>query len=238
LVRILGAHLCRQTHRQGGECIYISNDIQFNIINLDQYNREKDLEICAVKIRFPSGSITVICIYRSPTGNFNYFLNQLESILNKTYTVINSLILCGDFNINHLNNHSRKHLLESLLASFSLFSTVKFPARIFNNSSTLTDNTYTDTNNRNFSIHPLINGLSDHEVQLLHLSNFLSTVHRQPLSFSRKIDNNSVCQFTDLLNYENWEDVFLENNVYTSFNNFRNTYLKNFFACFSTYKNT
>jgi hypothetical protein len=79
----LGAHFCRQTHKQGGVCIYISNDIQFNIINLNQYNREKDLEICVVNIRLPSNSITVICIYRSPTGNFNYFLNQLESALNK-----------------------------------------------------------------------------------------------------------------------------------------------------------
>ena len=37
----LGAHFCRQTHKQGGVCIYISNDIQFNIINLNQFNREK-----------------------------------------------------------------------------------------------------------------------------------------------------------------------------------------------------
>jgi hypothetical protein len=28
-------------------------------------------------------SFTIICIYRSPTGNFTYFLNQLESILKK-----------------------------------------------------------------------------------------------------------------------------------------------------------
>jgi hypothetical protein len=121
----LGAHFCRQTHKQGGVCIYISSNIQFNIINLDQYNKEKDLEICAVKKRLPSISTTVICIYRAPNGNFNYFLNQLESILNKIYTVSTTLIFCGDFNINHLNDNSWKHLLESLLASFSLFKLFK-----------------------------------------------------------------------------------------------------------------
>jgi hypothetical protein len=47
----LGAQFCRQTYKQGGVSIYVSNDIQFNTINLDQYNREKDLEICALKIR-------------------------------------------------------------------------------------------------------------------------------------------------------------------------------------------
>jgi hypothetical protein len=171
----------------------------------------------------------VTCIYRSPTGIFNYFLNQSESILNKIYTVSTALILCGDFNINHLDDNSRKHLLESLLASFS---TVNFPTIIFNNSSTLTDNIYIDTNNHNFSIHPPINGLSDHDAQVLHLSNLLSTAHRQPFSFSRRIDSNSVCQFKDLLNYENWEVVFLENNVNISFNNFLNTYLKFFLHVF------
>ena len=103
-------------------------------INLDQYNTEKDHEICALKLHTLSSSFTVICIYRSPTGNFYYFLNQLESILNKIYNKSTDLILCGDFNINYLDENSRKHLLNSPLASFSLFSTVKFPTRIFNDS--------------------------------------------------------------------------------------------------------
>jgi len=81
----LGASFCRQTYKNGGAYIYISKDIQFNTINLDQYNKEKDLEICALKLCLLSSSFTVICIYRSPTGNFTYFLNQMESILNKLY---------------------------------------------------------------------------------------------------------------------------------------------------------
>ena len=79
----LGATFCRQTYKHGGVCIYVSKDIQFNAINLDQYNKEKDLEICTLKLCLLSSSVTVICIYRFPTGNFTYFLNQLESILNK-----------------------------------------------------------------------------------------------------------------------------------------------------------
>jgi len=69
----LGALFCRQTYRHGGACIYVSKDIQFNTINLDQYNKEKDLEISALKLRLLSSSFTIICIYRSPTGNFTYF---------------------------------------------------------------------------------------------------------------------------------------------------------------------
>ena len=163
-------------------------DIQFNTINLDQYN--EDLEICALKLRLLSSSFTIICIYRSPTGNFTYFLHQLESILNKMYITSTELILHGDFNINYLNDNSRKHLLDSLLASFGLFSTVKFPTRIFNNSSTLMDNTYINTYRHNFSVYPLINGLSDHEAQIITLSNVFIPIPRHVFSYTRKIDSN------------------------------------------------
>jgi len=151
----LGTQFCRQTYKQGGVCIYVSNDIQFSTINLEQHDREKDLEICALKMRILSYSFIIICIYRSPLGNFDYFLNQLESMLNKIYKVSTDLILCGDFNINHSDTH-RKLLLESLLASYNLLSTVNFPTRIFNNSSTLLDNIYINMNRYTFLISPLL----------------------------------------------------------------------------------
>ena len=96
----LGASFCRQTYKHEGACTYVSKDIQFNTINLYQYNKEKDLEICALKLCLLSSSFTIICIYRSPTGNLTYFLNQLESILNKLYKTSTELIICGDFNVN------------------------------------------------------------------------------------------------------------------------------------------
>jgi hypothetical protein len=223
-------------HKQGGVCIYVSNDIQFSTINLEQYNREKDLEICALKICIPSNSFIILCIYRSPTGNFNYFLNQLESILNKLYKVSIDLIICGDFNINHLSDTPRKLLLESLLASYNLFNTVKFPTRILNNSSTLIDNIYINMNRYDFLVSPLINGLSDHDAQILNLTFTTSTTPKRFFSSSRRIDSESIFKFQDLLSYENWGDVFMDNDVNILFNNFLNTYLKIFYACFPTTK--
>jgi hypothetical protein len=40
---------CRQTYKHGSTCIYVSNDIQFHTINLDQFNTENDLELCALR---------------------------------------------------------------------------------------------------------------------------------------------------------------------------------------------
>jgi hypothetical protein len=160
----------------------------------------------------------------------------LEYILNKIYKASTDLILCDDRNINCLNDNSRKHLLDSLLASFSLFSTVKFPTRIFNNSCTLLDNIYINTHSHDFSVHPLINGLSDHDAQIITLSNTFISVPRHVFSFTMKIDRNSISKFTFLLSYENWDDVFLEQDVNIIFNNFLNTYLRIFYASFPTIK--
>ena len=52
----LGAQFCRQNFKQGGVCIYISKDLQFSSINLDQFINEKDLEICALKLHLPLNS--------------------------------------------------------------------------------------------------------------------------------------------------------------------------------------
>ena len=55
------AAFCRKTHKHGGVCIYVSKNLQFNTINLDQYKKEKDLEICALKLHILSSSFTVWC---------------------------------------------------------------------------------------------------------------------------------------------------------------------------------
>jgi len=88
-----------------------------------------------------------------------------------------------------------KNLLDSLLASFSPFSTVKFPTGIFNNSCTLIDNIYINTYGHDFSVHPLINGLSDHDAQIITLSNIFISIPRHVFSYTRKIDSNSISKF-------------------------------------------
>jgi hypothetical protein len=81
-------------------------------------------------------------------------------------------------------------------------------------------------------VHPLINGLSDHDVQIITLTNIFISVPRHVFSFTRKTDNNSISKFTFLLSHENWEDVCLEKNVNIIFNNFLNTYLSIFYSSF------
>jgi len=132
----LGTSFCRKKYKYGGACIYVSKFLQFGTINLEKYHKEKDLEICALKLNIQTKNVTIICIYRSPTGDFTYFLTKLEIILNELNNISNEFIICGDFNIDYIKDSSRKNSLDSILASFNLFSTVKFPTRIFKDTST------------------------------------------------------------------------------------------------------
>jgi hypothetical protein len=83
---------------------------------------------------------------------------------------------------------------------------------------------------------PFINGLSDHDGQIITFSNIANFVPRHISTIKRKINNHSIKNFTSLLSYENWEDVFLEKDVNILFNNFLNTYLRIFYASFPNIK--
>jgi exonuclease III len=227
----IGNSFCRQTFNCGGVCILIRENLQFDTINLDQFNKEKDLESCAIKFQFMSKNFIIICIYRSPTGKFSYFLKQLELLLNSVYNTSNVIILCGDFNVNYLNDNSMKDSLNSLLASFNLYSTIYFPTRISYNSCTLIDNIYIDSYLHGFFVHPFINGLSDHDAQVLTLNIAINPDSKQIFYYRRVINNYTIGQIIYFLSYENWEDVFTEKNVNMAFNKFLNTFLRIFYAC-------
>jgi len=72
-------------------------------------------------------------------------------------------------NINYLESNNKKNQLDNLLGTYNLIDTVFFPTRIVNNSASLIDNIFID--NRSYTIEPCMNGLSDHDSQILTLLN-------------------------------------------------------------------
>jgi hypothetical protein len=85
-------------------------------------------------------------------------------------------------------------------------------------------------------VHPHINGLSDHDGQIITFFNSARFVPRNTFTIARKINEQSIKMFKLFLSYENWEDVFLEKDVNILFNNFLNTYLRIFYASFPNVK--
>jgi hypothetical protein len=85
---------------------------------------------------------------------------------------------------------------------------------------------------RNFSVYPIINGLSDHDAQSLIIYNIFVQKHNSCFYYNQKIDELSIMDFNIKLSCELWEDKFAEKNVNTAFNNFLNTCLRIFYSSF------
>jgi len=94
--------------------------------------------------------------------------------LNLLYNNKSKVIICGDININYLENCTKKQQLDSMLAIYNLIGTVHFPTKITNRSISAIDNICIDKT-RNYSISPFIDGMTDHEAQVITLKNIFFT---------------------------------------------------------------
>jgi exonuclease III len=49
-----------------------------------------------------------MALYRSPTGDFDTFIEKLEETLNLLFLNAVNLIICGDFNVNFMIDNTKK----------------------------------------------------------------------------------------------------------------------------------
>jgi len=74
--------------------------------------------------------------------------------------------------------------------------------------------------------------MSDHDAQLVELLDLTYTPSRVPRICRREINDLLIQKFLTLLSYENWEGVFLNNDINIMFNSFLDIYMKIFQSCF------
>jgi exonuclease III len=65
-------------------------------------------------------------------------MNRLDRVLKHLQKPKREFLICGDFNVNFLEDNGQKKLV-LLLQSYNIISTVQFPIRITENSSTAID---------------------------------------------------------------------------------------------------
>jgi len=125
----LGSKFCRHEFKNGGVFIIIHEDLEFFSISLDKDFKEKDIEVCAVKLNLTPIKLLILAIYRLPLSNFMIFLKNLYSALNTWYSNETEFMICGDININYLENCKKRQQLDALLQTYNLIGTVSFPTR-------------------------------------------------------------------------------------------------------------
>jgi hypothetical protein len=146
----------------------------------------------------------------------------LENILNHFLQPNVIYLICGDLNVNLFIKSNDALKLVTLMNTFSLTQVVDFPTRIINNSGTLIDTVFVDVMICDkIQVKPFINGLSDHDAQIISLQNanigLQQTVSKKK---SRLISEQSIKHFQTLLKDEMWDTVYEStciNEMYSKF---------------------
>jgi exonuclease III len=118
-------------------------------------------------IELPKYKLFIVCVYKSPDGQFDKFLDRLELIIQKLLKNDKILLLCGDWNIDFLQDSGNLHDLKDLFLRYNLVNTVQSPTRVTKSISMLTDVMII---NKIFYTEPCIVielGLLDHYTQML-----------------------------------------------------------------------
>jgi hypothetical protein len=231
----VGVIYCKTLYEKGIVCIFVQESFRYVRIDLQKYCNDKDFEVCAIKIYSNTKSAFIIAIYRAPACNFDLFITKLDTILRKLYTSTIEYIICGDINIEYLVDNDRKSQLEALLKTHNLTSVVNFPTRTQKNSATAIDNIFTDiTKMGNYSVCPIINGLSDHDAQSITLHSFNLRLPTKKCMLIRKINEHTINDFLIKLSYKTSDTIFSTDDINKMFNSFLESFLKIFYSKKST----
>jgi hypothetical protein len=115
----LADKFCRNMDKHGSSCIYVLNDVKTSEPTfLWNLGREKVFEISGIELA--DFKIMIVCIYRSLNSNVEILLHLLDEALNKMLKRGHFLVICGDWNINLLDENTHQKALSSLLLSSNL----------------------------------------------------------------------------------------------------------------------
>jgi hypothetical protein len=115
-----------------------------------------------------------------------------------------TFLICGDLNINLFSKSNEAIKLLTLMNTYNLTQVVDFPTRITNNDGTSIGTIFVDISMYDkIEIKPFINGLSDHDAQIicLHETNIIPQ-QNLPKKKSRLINDQTISSFQQLLKEE------------------------------------
>jgi hypothetical protein len=133
---------------------------------------EMHIECASLLLTISNRKYIVINIYRPPSGDLQIFFDCLSSMLTYAATHCESLILCGDLNIDQLSHSINKQLLLDIFESFCILNTLNEPSRVTTSedlvrTSTAIDYMVTSLPATKFRCHMIHCCISDHYGQLL-----------------------------------------------------------------------
>jgi hypothetical protein len=78
----------------------------------------KKIEICAIQIESVTNQQIILCVYRSPSGNFHQLFRLFEIMVMSLYRPKTEFVICGDVNIDFLSDNKGHQNIMSMKKKF------------------------------------------------------------------------------------------------------------------------
>jgi len=219
---------------------FIRNDCSFSYKEI----RFTEANCLITNITSDNSTYCVISVYRSPNGNANIFLEQLQVILYNITTENKNIniIFCGDINIDLLNNNRLANNYLDLMTSYGFISYVNSPTRVWEGSETCIDHIFIKKIDKYYIDNAIIleTSITDHFPIFIQIMPYIikkSIEITDNLRNTRKFFNKN--NFKSLINKETWnntpttasinsnlesytkkiQDIIQKCNVYTNYSN-------------------
>ena len=104
--------------RQGGLLVYIKSHLPSR--RLTNYTTPKDIQVISFQLNLRKERWMFLCIYRPPTQNKQYFLDNLTMIVDHYSSIYDNHIILGDSNL-----EPDSPILMSFMQSLNLFNIIR-----------------------------------------------------------------------------------------------------------------
>lgn len=224
----------RKERKHGGVLIMTKEHFKIkNLAIIDRFSKEIDFEATGIYIE--EVKTILICIYRSPLGDFDKFLTALIDMLTviiNDYPEVN-LIIAGDFNVNFIETTRNSTELTNVFASYGLKKMFNEPSRIGNSSATCIDNMFVSRGTLVVSADTTNLHMSDHLCQKMSLCCDTIPMKEKTSTYKiRDLNEINTYSFITKVSEIDWQTLLFRNDAHSNFNNFFHSFMETFDECF------
>ena len=227
-----GDIFCRTLYKNGGVAIFCRNNFVSSPIPCipDNLLSEKNFELAVCSINIADIDCVLICVYRSPQGDFDLFLRNLDILLDIVFNWKPNLlvILSGDFNCNLLIHGSKQNNFLNLLNSYQLNVHSYAITRV--SSTAALDLTISNIDTTYVESLVISSDISDHSPVI---SRFNIKHKSLPIYYQlRNFSDINIAHFNNLLRKETWSSVYTPNEFDLMFQAFYDKFIYYFNVAF------
>lgn len=224
---------CRNEKEHGGVAIYTKTGMQVKERkDIKKISRKGKFECVGIEYSLNGSKHVCMAIYND--GNVDILTGALEPILIKLFNENVKISLIGDFNINFMDDTSRKCEILGMLKTYNIQQTIYQPTRITATTATCIDNIFTNIE-ESYETRVIQTHISDHTAQKII---FKMGNQQSNETYKRIYSQQNIQHFKQLLRDQNWTALYeiTEKDVNDQFNMFHSIYLQLFNRAFTLRK--